>query len=103
MPNSTLVVLVLSCSSLWSGLVFHFLFFLSIAILCIEHKAIGKRSLGVEVQLETPEFGSNQKWSLIQDMEFTDWVKIKNQHGYYLVAKGEKKAVIGGIIKKVFI
>ena len=101
MPNSTLIGYGLSCSSLWSGL--SLFISLSIAILCIEHKAVGRRSLGAEVQLQKPEFGSNQKWSLIQDMEFTDWVKIKTQHGYYLVAKGEKKAVIGGIIKKVFV
>ena len=82
------------CSSLWSGLSLFISF--SIAILWIEHKAVGRRSLGVEVQLQTPEFGSNQKWSLIQDMEFTDWVKIKNQHGYYLVVRGDKKPVIGG-------
>jgi hypothetical protein len=31
-------------------------------------------------------------------MEFTGWVKIKNQHGYYLVVKKDKEPVVGGII-----
>ena len=77
---------------------------LSIAILCIGYGAIGRPLLGAEVQLQTRQlFRRHQKWTLIQDTEFTGWVKIKNQHGYYLVVKKDKEPAVGGIITTVFI
>ena len=36
-------------------------------------------------------------------MEFKGWMKIENQHGYYLAVKRDKDPAVGGIITSLYI
>ena len=75
----------------WSGLLLFICF--SIVLLCIDKGALS------EVQLQIPQSRYNgQQWSLIQDTEFTEWMKIQNKDGSYLGVKNNENPVLGGII-----